>query len=273
MLLANNAPSTSEPAAPRPRANISNVVRTILAFGALSLALLYSLCVFAITRDRRRAVNRMAGLWTNLGGAAAGLRLDIKGAEYVDEARPAVFIFNHRSAADILIMTMLLRRDLTGIAKKELRLNPILAPAFMFAGVVFIDRFHLEHAVRALQPATDTLRSGISIAIAPEGTRSVENPIGPFKKGAFRLSMAAGAPIVPIVIHNSEDVLPRKALILRPATVRITVHPPISTATWTAENLGARISEVHNLYLKTLAGSETRDEATPRDGAGVSRET
>lgn len=230
-------------------------VRTILTAATILLSLLYGLVLLGVTRDRRRAGNGMIELWAVLGSAAAGMRLEVENAEFIEDARPAVFIFNHRTAADILIICMLLRRDFTGVAKQEIRRNPILGPAFAFAGAVFIDRFHHEAAVQALQPAVDTLRSGISIGIAPEGTRSPDRRVGPFKKGAFRLAMAAQVPIVPIVIHNADDVLPRKALTLRAATVRVTVCPPITTSQWTRETLDAEIAEAHRLFRETLCAS------------------
>jgi putative phosphoserine phosphatase/1-acylglycerol-3-phosphate O-acyltransferase len=146
----------------------------------------------------------------------------------------------------------LLRRDIVGVAKQEIRRNLIFGPAFALAGVVFIDRFHHDRAVAALAPAVDALRQGISIVLAPEGTRSATPRPGRFKKGAFHLAMAAGVPIVPIVFRNSLDALPKHGVIVRPTTVEVVVHPPIPTTDWTPAGLDDEIAAIHRLYEETL---------------------
>jgi putative phosphoserine phosphatase/1-acylglycerol-3-phosphate O-acyltransferase len=232
----------------------TGVLRSLGVAASVLVSLLVGIALFAAWRDRRRAVNAMIGFWTRIAPAIAGLRLDVRNAERLSATRPAVFLFNHQSASDILILCMLLRRDFTGVVKQEIRRNWILGPAFAFAGAVFIDRVHHARAIAALEPAIDVLRGGISVAIAPEGTRSVGAELGPFKKGAFRLALAAGVPIVPIVICDSFRALPRKAIALRPATVRVDVLEPIATDAWRLESLDARIAEVRRLYLDRLAG-------------------
>jgi len=147
----------------------------------------------------------------------------------------------------------MLRRDIVGIAKKELRSNPIFGPAFAAAGTVFIDRFDREKAIEAMKPAVEALREGLSIVIAPEGTRSPTPKLGRFKKGAFHLAMAAKAPIVPIVFRNALDALPKNGIFIRPATIEAVVHPPISTANWKLDDLDRHIEEVRARFEKTLA--------------------
>src|SRR5262249_35007455 len=152
------------------------------------------------------------------------------------------FIFNHQSGIDMLLLCKLLRRDIVGIAKQEMRSNPIFGPAFALAGTVFVDRFNHDKAIQALQPAVEALREGLSIAIAPEGTRSPTPRLGRFKKGAFHMAMAANVPVVPIVFRNALDALPKHAAVVRPATVEVVVHPPIPTTKWTAETLDQEIA-------------------------------
>lgn len=234
------------------RPGLRDVGRTALAIGAIAHGLAVGLAVLAATRDRRRALNRTIATWGDLGTRAAGIRLEVTGAEHL-ERRPAVFVFNHQSGVDPMILCALLRRDFVGVAKREIRRNPILGPAFAFAGTVFIDRFDRARAIAALQPAVDALRGGLSLAIMPEGTRSDGYAVGPFKKGAFRMAMAAKAPLVPVVIENASDVLPRDGWLMRPATVRVRVHAPVPTDDWTLDDLDARIAGIRDLYVRTLA--------------------
>ena len=216
------------------------------------MSLLAGLVLFGVWRDRQRAANAMIGLWIRTAPRIAGLRLQVRNAERIDASRPAVFLFNHQSSADILILCMLLRHDFTGVAKQELRRHLVMGPAFAFAGAVFIDRFDRPKAIEALQPAAGVLRGGISVGIAPEGTRSVGGALGRFRKGAFRLALAARVPIVPIVIHDSYRVLPKKAIAVRPAIVHVDVLEPVPTDDWTLESLDAHIDAIRQRYVAQL---------------------
>jgi putative phosphoserine phosphatase/1-acylglycerol-3-phosphate O-acyltransferase len=99
----------------------------------------------------------------------------------------------------------------------------------------------------------DRARRGLSIVIAPEGTRVDTTEVGPFKKGPFRIAMAVGIPIIPIVIRNAEIVAARNSMVINPGTVDVAVFPPISVQDWTVETLPEHIAEVRQLYLDTLA--------------------
>jgi len=231
---------------------IMHIVRTSLAVGSIVPSFLFGLPAAVLDGTWRRTVNIATTLWGELGTALAGIDLHVTGEQHLWSHRPAVFIFNHQSGIDMLLLCKLLRRDMVGIAKQEMRRNPIFGPAFALAGTVFIDRFNREKAIEAMAPAVDALRGGLSIAIAPEGTRSPTPRLGRFKKGAFHLAMAAKAPIVPIVFRNALDALPKHAFIVRPATIEVVVHPPIATSDWNVEELDERIADIHRLYTQTL---------------------
>jgi putative phosphoserine phosphatase/1-acylglycerol-3-phosphate O-acyltransferase len=231
---------------------LADIVRTSLAVGSLLPSFLLGLPAAAFDGGMRRALNIATATWGELGTALAGIELQVTGEQHLWSQRPAVFIFNHQSGIDVLLLCKLLRRDMVGIAKQEVRRNPIFGPAFALAGTVFIDRFDREKAIAAMAPAVDALRQGLSIAIAPEGTRSPTPRLGRFKKGAFHLALAAKAPIVPIVFRNALDALPKHAVVVRPATIEVVVHPPIATSQWSVDDLDQRIAEIHQLYRDTL---------------------
>lgn len=230
---------------------VTEIVRTSLAVGSLLPSLLAGLPGL-LNGSQRAAVNLALATWGELGTALAGIDMQVTGEQHLWSHRPAVFIFNHQSGIDMMLLCKLLRRDIIGIAKQEMRSNPIFGPAFALAGTVFIDRFDRERAIQALQPAVDALRQGLSIAIAPEGTRSPTPRLGRFKKGAFHLAMAARVPIVPIVFRNALDALPKHAVVVRPATVEVVVHPPIATTSWSAETLDQHIASTYQLFSDTL---------------------
>ncbi len=236
----------------RGRPDAESIARTALAYASLVPSLLAGFSVAVLNRSRRDGVNLAASSWADLAMAVAGVDLRTEGEEHLWSQRPAVFIFNHQSGADVLLVAKLLRRDFTGVGKQELRANPIWGPAFSFAGVVFIDRGDTKKAIEALKPAVEALKEGRSIAIAPEGTRSTTPTLGPFKKGAFHIAMQAGVPVVPIVFRNALDVLPRGALVMRAGTVECVVLPPIDTSSWTRDTLDEEIEAIREKYLDVL---------------------
>jgi 1-acyl-sn-glycerol-3-phosphate acyltransferase len=229
-----------------------HLLRTLAALAVIPLGVLPGLATWLATRDRRRALDRTIDAWGRWGTRAAGIRLEVRGAEHLRAPRPAVYLLNHQSGVDPILLCALLRGGFTAVAKKEIRRNPVLGPAFALADVAFVDRHDRSQALRALAPKTEALRSGLSLAVAPEGTRSPGAALGEFKKGAFHIAMQAGVPIVPIVIHDARAVLPRGGWLMRPATVHVTVLEPVPTHDWKPENLDERIADVRERYLDLL---------------------
>jgi putative phosphoserine phosphatase/1-acylglycerol-3-phosphate O-acyltransferase len=166
-----------------------------------------------------------------------------------------VFVFNHQSALDVFVLAEVLRRDFTGVVKQEASRDPLFAPLGYLAQVAYVerDRGTKADARAALAPALERLRDGISIAIAPEGTRSATRRVGAFKKGAFHLAMQAEVPIVPIVIRNAGDLMWRRSMVVRPGTVDVVVHRPIDVSDWNSDELDDRVADVRQLYVDTLA--------------------
>jgi len=203
---------------------------------------------------RRAISNAGFNLWGKLGTAVAGLELDVRDEQHLWSQRPAVFVFNHQSAVDALIIARLLKKDFTGLAKQEMKSNPLLGPVLSFADVVFIDRE--KRGAGGVQPAIDMLKSGISIVVAPEGRRSDGRRLGAFKKGAFHIAMQAGVPVIPVVIENASDSLPRSAWFIRPARIRVSVLKPISTKSWRANTLDKHITACRKAFLQVLEQPE-----------------
>ncbi len=231
---------------------VEEVARTGLAMASLVPATMAGASSLLLNGSRREAVNMMMSAWGELGTAASGIDVNVTGEQHLWSHRPAVFIFNHQSGIDALLICKLLRRDVVAVAKKELQLNPVFGPLFTFADTVFLDRLNRKRAIEALKPAVAALEHGLSLAIAPEGTRSSTTHVGSFKKGPFHIAMQAKVPIVPMVFRNALDALPKHARIVRPATIEVVVHPPVDTRRWTAANLDARIESVRKLFVETL---------------------
>lgn len=228
-------------------------LRTLAGFGSMFPVAAGAVGIGVLTRNRRRGVNFFTSTFSQLSLAITGVQLNVIGTENLTAQRPAVFIFNHRNQVDPVIAGALVRDNWIGVGKKELKKDPVMGTLGRLLDGVFIDRDDPAAAVETMHEVEDRARKGLSIVIAPEGTRVDTTEVGPFKKGPFRLAMAAGIPIVPIVIRNAELVAARNSTVVNPGTVDVAVFPPISVQDWTVENLPERIAEVRQLYLDTLA--------------------
>jgi len=227
-------------------------IRTVAGFAGLLAGAAVGVIVRLPTRDRRTMADGLlvcastAALW------GSGVRVRVVGAEHARAPRPAVFLFNHQSQFDVIALPYVLRTAVTGIAKAEIIRNPVFGPLMRFAGVTFIDRSDTTQAVKALQPVVDTLKSGVSVAIAPEGHRSPTPTPLPFKKGAFHLAIRAGVPIIPVVLRNSGEIQHRDGLIVTPGILDVAVLEPIDVSEWNPEAMDNDIEQVRQLFIDTL---------------------
>jgi putative phosphoserine phosphatase / 1-acylglycerol-3-phosphate O-acyltransferase len=228
-------------------------LRSLAAIGSLGPLAAGALGIGLLARNRRTGVNFLTRFWPETVLTLAGVKLNVTGAEHLIAPRPAVFLFNHRNNFDVFMVAALVKDNWTGIAKKELETNPLVGPLGKLMDAAFIDRADTASAVAGLAPIEEAARKGLSIVVAPEGTRLDTQTVGPFKKGAFRVAMATGLPIVPIVIRNSDSVAGRNSATLHPGTVDIAVLPPVSVQEWTVQELPERIEQVRSAYVGLLA--------------------
>ena len=230
---------------------VFNGFRTLLAAASIYPSAVKGIIKGVMTMSRQEAANTTFSSIGDLGSKMAGLDIAVKGKHNLEEIRPAVFCFNHQSAADFFIVMKLIRHDFTGVAKKELEKTPV-GPIFKALGAIYVDRANKEKAIEAMQPAVEALKNGISVAIAPEGTRSGSKTLGTFKKGAFHLAMQAGVPIIPIVIKNAYMAMPKGSSMFKPTHIEVVVLDPVDTSLWKLKNINRHIDDVRNLYLNEL---------------------
>jgi putative phosphoserine phosphatase/1-acylglycerol-3-phosphate O-acyltransferase len=228
-------------------------IRTLAGFGSMLPVGAGAFGIGLLTGSRRRGANFFTSNFSNLVLATTGVHLNVIGKENLTAQRPAVFIYNHRNQVDPIISGALVRDNWVAVAKKELEKDPIMGTLGKFLDGVFIDRDDSGAAVETLHVVEERARNGLSILMAPEGTRLDTTEVGPFKKGPFRIAMAVGIPIVPIVIRNAEIVAARNSTTINPGTVDVAVFPPIQVDDWTLDTLPDHIAEVRELYLDTLA--------------------
>jgi putative phosphoserine phosphatase/1-acylglycerol-3-phosphate O-acyltransferase len=205
-----------------------------------------------LTNDSRGGVDLATSLFGRLAGQLGNIQFDVIGEEHTTD-RPAVFFINHQSTLiDALVTSRVVQRGFTVVAKAEVKQIPVLGRLLNLADVAFVDRASTSKAVSALQPAVDRLRAGVSIAISPEGTRSLSPKVGAFKKGGFHLARDAGVPIVPIVIRNAGEIMWRNAKVAQEGTLEVVVHEPVPTADWSKADLDEWVPRMRELYVDTL---------------------
>lgn len=182
----------------------------------------------ALDRSGRLA-HAVARTWSRAVLRALGVRLALRGASNCP-AGPAVYAANHASVLDIPVLFAALPVSFRIIHKRSLYLLPIVGAYLWLAGHVGIDRGKAFRAHRSLARAAERIRAGTSVAVFPEGTRSPDAAVRPFKRGSFLLAIEAGVPVVPVTLSGVRRVIPRGWLTLRPGCVGVTLHPPLPTA-------------------------------------------
>lgn len=240
----------------------SEIARTVGFYGSMAGAFGLGLGASLLNHgDRDTLVEITGGVGSDLGLAVAGIDVEVtSGQEHLWSSRPCVFVFNHQSKIDPIILMKLLRGGFTGVAKKEAQKVPGFGQFFQLAGVAFVERGNKGQWRKALEPAVAKVRDErLSLVIAPEGTRSATPRLGRFKKGPFHIAMQAGVPMVPIVLRNAGEVMWRGAQVLRPGTVEVCVLPPVDTSQWTLETIDEHVEEVRDLFVHTLAHFPTKE--------------
>lgn len=194
--------------------------------GCITLALL----VLLLTLGQRRLPLRMAArLWAPGLLLGAGARLQVEGLDHVDLIEPHVFVANHESIIDICALFRALPVPIRFVIKQELARVPFIGWYARAMGMLFIERGHAREAAQRLHGVVAIVRGGASLCAFPEGTRSRDGTVGPFKGGAFQVALQAGVPVVPIAITGSGKVLPASGFRVRPGTIRVRIGAPIAT--------------------------------------------
>ena len=200
-------------------------------WGAQALFLAPLLPWTLIARDPKLLLRCGVGAGAR-GFRMAGLQAQVRMAEALDPAQPYLFLSNHASNLDPpLLAGVLAPRPVAMLIKQELLKIPLLGWGMRLAGFVAVARSgSLEDAKRSLGEAAAVLRSGTSLAVFVEGTRSLDGQLLPFKKGPFFLAMECGVPVVPVTLRGTGALLPKGRLRLKRGTVEVVLHKPLRPA-------------------------------------------
>ncbi|MBP1596534.1 MAG: 1-acyl-sn-glycerol-3-phosphate acyltransferase [Acidobacteria bacterium] len=181
-----------------------------------------------LSRDSR-LLFRLARVCILSAGWIGGIRVEVKGKENVGGGQPYLFLSNHRGNLDGPILVHATRRDCRAIIKKEIMRIPILGWVLRIVDFVPVDRKDPIHARASIDRAAQLLKAGFSFFAFPEGTRSRDGSLGPFKKGVFVMAIQSGIPVLPVSIRNTAAIQPPGSYGIRPGRVEVIFHEPIRT--------------------------------------------
>lgn len=190
-----------------------------------------------------------ARLWARLALALNMVRVKVNGIENLPEG-PVIFMSNHQSNFDILSLLHGIPNQLHWIAKKELFKIPVFGPSMLRGGYIPLDRGDGRKALQSMDEAADMIRNGMSVAMFPEGTRSTDARLLPFKRGGFILARKSGVPVIPVTINGSGRVNPPNRIRLYSGEISLMLHPPVTipdgvrrseAESWMMEQVRSRI--------------------------------
>jgi 1-acyl-sn-glycerol-3-phosphate acyltransferase len=166
-------------------------------------------------------------LWAGIWAALSGIRFEIHGKEHIDRSKSYIYIFNHRSFIDAPMIPLSIPQEVRAIGKKELSRIPVFGTVIGKLAV-WVDRSDAESRRVSLEKLVQFLNQGSSIVVAPEGTRNdTSETLLPFQKGAFRLSIETGIPILPMAVIGADQLMKRGSLLLSPGKVHVYFSAPI----------------------------------------------
>ena len=200
----------------------------LLWIGSMSFFVVFATLYMLVSLPFPRGASRPLAWFACRGTLVfAGQRLEIKGRVPDVSAGPYVYLFNHTSILDAPVLISAVPEFFGAVGKAEQFKVPGWGRLVRRYGVIPLERSNLKNAIRSLDAAGEELEAGLSLLISPEGTRSKDGRLLPFKKGAFHVAMQRQRPMIPVVIHGAYEGKSLGSWHLRPGTIRVEMGPPI----------------------------------------------
>ena len=225
----------------------------LLAFWFASIALIapFLIALVHITKNENY-IYKPVSLFIRAGLAMVGVRVEVNGRETLDPNQTYIFTPNHQSLIEVPLWVGYLERNIAYLGKKEVFKYPIFGHGIRLVGVVPVDRSNSPAAVESAKLATENLKRGKSYVVYPEGTRSPDGRLLPFKKGAFMMAIEAGVAVVPVTVSGATRIMPKAKIEVHPSTVRLTIHAPIPTTGYARDNVTELVSRTRQQVLSAL---------------------
>ena len=231
------------------------LVLTFIPVLTLTISLL-GIIAISIFKRPPRVGHQLACFWGRAIARLSGVSVEVTGAEQLDRNRPFIFAANHQSQFDIFLLQGYLGLDFRWLAKKELFRIPIWGRSMRMTGYIPVDRSHGRAAMQSLEEAAARIAAGTSVIIFPEGTRSIDGRLQPFKSGTMLLAIKSKVPLVPVAIIGTHNILPKGKLLATPGKVTIKIGAPIDTGNYTSRDKNELAARLRSALVSML------DEAT-----------
>ena len=200
----------------------------VIVAGAFSLLMGFIEILFLpIDRRRGRLFHALARFWARTVLAICRVHVRAKGAENLDPRQSHVYVSNHASMLDIPAILAAVPDQIRIVYKKELEVIPFFGWGLKWGHYIGINRGRGSDAMRSIEEAIEKIRSGQSLLLYAEGTRTTDGKLQPFKRGAFNIAVRAGVPVVPLTVNGSYRILPKRSIIIQPGSVEIVLGKPI----------------------------------------------
>ena len=194
----------------------------------------------------------LATRWARFNLRCCLIKANITGLEHVQPGQSYIIAANHQSLIDIYLVYGFSPVEFKWVMKKELGAVPILGAACKAMGHILIDRSNPQSAIDSINEAAKKIRNGMCIVFFPEGTRSDNENVMPFKKGAFRLAIELGIPILPMSLHNTGNLVPNGTLNWKPGQVSMQIHEPITTRLLTPDDVDDLNNQTRQQIINAL---------------------
>ncbi|BCR06136.1 1-acyl-sn-glycerol-3-phosphate acyltransferase [Desulfuromonas versatilis] len=191
-------------------------------------------------------LHNYARFWAQVGLRLAGVRLSAEGQQHLQQGQPVIYMPNHQSNFDILALFASLPGQFRWLAKEELFRIPLFGFAMRRSGYIPIDRSDRKKSMLSMKEAARRISEGASVIVFPEGTRSMDGKLLPFKKGGFMLALQAGVPVVPVAITGSRDINPKHSRWIQGGHIQVRIFPPVAAGQQAAADRDAFMEAVRH---------------------------
>ena len=188
-----------------------------------------------------------------LGQKILGIRLEVSGLENIDKKKSYIFMPNHLSILDAPLMVMLIPQPVRVISKKEIFRIPVIGQVMRHVNFVSVDRRGKRGGKESIEKATKLMKEkGYSFLVFPEGTRSPNGKLQKFRRGGFFLAVNSRAPIVPVTITGTHELMPKGSFFIKRGKIRVAFYPPVSVRGMDRDSIPVLLSKVKTTILSGL---------------------
>lgn len=243
------------------------MIYTIYMWAVISICTIFfgGSLIILVPFDRKGHIYKvLSRLWGRCIVWSSRVPLELEGVDKIPPM-PCIYMSNHQSYFDVISLIGYLPVPVRFVAKRVLTYIPVFGQALWASGHIIIDRANPRQSFDRLDRAVEKIHSGTSVLVFPEGTRSPDHKLGPFKKGGFVLAIKAGVPIVPISITGTHPMMPKGSFTFRKTRVRIKIGDPVVTEGYELERKEDIMSVVRSITLKNFEPGSAEAEANKEE--------